>query len=147
MVITTLDNSELMKDLLTNLVSISGRKTNQRHALFILESTIEQLKKEYSFLENIGINDNIFDEETESITVMKGLDNLAQNEVGPAIKDIIVTLTNKLGNDAGHFFLKELSQKMNDLSIIVMKNMGVDLYIIQLEKEILKMEKTVLKKT
>ena len=146
MVNATLDNSELMKDLLTNLISISGRKTNQRHALFILESTIDHLKKEYSFLDNIGISENVFDEETEPITVMKELDKLSRNEVGPAIKDIIVTLTNRLGSDAGHFFLKELSQKMNDLSITAMKNMGVDLYILQLEKEILKMEKTVLKK-
>jgi hypothetical protein len=147
MVSTTIDNSEIIKDLLTNLVSISGRKTNQRHALFILESTIEQLKKEYSFLKNIDINDNIFDEDTEPITIMKDVNTVSHHEVGPALKDIIVTLTNKLGTDAGHFFLKELSQKLDDKSITVMKDMGVDLYVLQLEKEILKMEKSVLKKS
>ena len=146
MVSTKVDNSELLKDLLTNLVSISGRKTNQRHALFMLESTIEQLKKDYSFLENIDINDNIFDEDIEPITIMKDVDTVSYQKVGPALKDIIVTLTNKLGTDAGHFFLKELSQKLDDKSITVMKDMGVDLYMLQLEKEILKMEKSVLKK-
>ena len=146
MVSTKVDNSELLKDLLTNLVSISGRKTNQRHALFMLESTIEQLKKDYSFLENIDINDNIFDEDIEPITIMKDVDTVSYQKVGPALKDIILTLTNKLGTDAGHFFLKELSQKLDDRSITVMKDMGVDLYMLQLEKEILKMEKSVLKK-
>ena len=145
MVDTTLENSELMKDLLSTLISISGRKTNPRHALYVIDSTIKSLKNEYSFLDTIGINNTLYEEDGEQVTVLKDLDKISQKDFAPALKDIIITLTHKLGDDAGHFFLKELSQKMNDQSVSVMKNIGVDLYLIKLEEEILKMEKTILK--
>ena len=139
------ENSELMKQLLTTLLAISGRKTTPRHAVYIMETTIEKLKKQYSFLNEIDIIDTTFLEEGDQVTVMGKVNNVSKNEFGHALKDIIYNLTENLGNDAGHFFLKEISQKLNEESVSTMRDFGIDLGIMQLEQTVSKMENTYLK--
>ena len=135
-----IENSELIKQVLSTLISISGRKTNTSHAIYMMDKTIDQLKDQYTFLDDIELTDLTYSEEGEMITIMKDVNSISSVEFGSALKDIINTLRNNLGNDAGHFFLKEVSQKIGDDSMSQMKLIGVDLHLMQLEQNISKME-------
>ena len=140
-----MENSKIIKDVLSTIISISGRKTTQSHAIYLLESTLNTLKKQYSFLENINVQDTTYIEDGEQISIMTEVNKVKENEMGSAVKDIITHLNLSLGDEAGHFFLKELSHKLNDESIVSLKNMGVDLDIMYLENQVSKMEKDILK--
>jgi hypothetical protein len=75
---------------------------------------------------------------------MGDVNKIKQDRMGPAVKDIITQLNKSLGHEAGYFFLKELSQKLNDESVMILKEMGVDLDLMHLEQQISKMEKDML---
>jgi len=139
------ENSKIIKDVLSSIISISGRKTTQSHAIYLLDSTLNTLKKQYSFLEKINVKDTTYIEDGDQISIMSEINNVNEREMGPAVKDIITHLNLSLGEGAGHFFLKELSHKLDDGSIISLKNMGIDLDLMHLEKQISKMEKDIIK--
>ncbi len=50
-------------------------------------------------------------------------------------------MNESLGKDAGHFFIKEISRNIGDDYQSTIRNMGVDLSLMQLEHEITEMEK------
>ena len=139
------ENSEVIQELLTTLLAVSGRKTTPSHAVYVLESTIGDLKHRYDFLENIELKDISYVEEGDQVTVMKQVDQIPKDDLSSAIKDILHTLTENLGGDAGYFFIKEVSQKLDEDIIITMKDYGVDLGLMQLERTVGKLENLVLK--
>jgi hypothetical protein len=139
------ENARLIKEVLKTLITISGRKTTQSHAVYLLETTLNKLRKQYSFLDTISVKDTTYLEDIDQITVMGEVNNIKSNEFGSAVKDIISQLNKSLGTDAGHFFLKEISQKLNDESISTLKDIGIDLDLMHLELQISKMEQDMLK--
>jgi len=140
-----IENNKLIKEVLNTIISISGRKTTQSHAVYILETTLKNLKARYTFLDTINVQDTTYLEDGEPISIMGEVNEIKAKEIGPAVKDLITTLNRSLGDDAGHFFLKELSHKLNDESVDALKNMGVDLDLMHLEQQITKMQKSIFK--
>lgn len=140
-----IENNKLIKEVLNTIIDISGRKTTQSHAVYLLESTLKNLKNQYTFLDTINVQDTTYLEDGEPVSIMGEVNNITSKEIGIAVKDLITTLYQSLGEDAGHFFLKELSHKLNDESVDALKNIGVDLDIMHLEQQITKMEKNMFK--
>jgi len=140
-----IENNQVLKDVLNTIIAISGRKTTQSHAVYLIEKTINNLKKQYDFLNTISIQDTTYLEDGEPVSIMGEVNKIRFKEIGPAVKDIITHLNQSLGEDAGHFFLKELSHKLNDESVGALKDMGVDLDLMHLEQQITKMEKNIFK--
>jgi len=140
-----IENNQVLKDVLNTIIAISGRKTTQSHAVYLIEKTINNLKKQYDFLNTISIQDTTYLEDGEPVSIMGEVNKIRFKEIGPAVKDIITHLNQSLGEDAGHFFLKELSHKLNDESVEALKDMGVDLDLMHLEQQITKMEKNIFK--
>lgn len=141
-----IENNQLIKEVLNNIINISGRKTTQSHAVYLIETTLNNLKKEYDFLNSIQIQDTTYLEDGEPVSIMGEVNKIKSNEMGPAVKEIITHLNQSLGDDAGHFFLKELSHKLDDESVRALKDMGVDLDLMHLEQQITKMEKNIFKR-
>lgn len=131
-----MESSEVMRHVIQTLIDISTRKTTQDHAIFTMNDTLNKLKTKYDFLKNIKIKDTRFLEFEEPVTVMSGLDKIESNYVGKALHDIIKTTRYSLGEDAGHFFIKELKNRMGDDYLSTFEEMGLDLGIIQLEVEV-----------
>jgi len=140
------ENSTLIKEVLNTIINISGRKTTQSHAIYLVESALNDLKKQYSFLENIDVKDTTYLEDAEPITIMsEDVNSIESKDLCPAVKDIITKLNSSLGEQAGHFFIKEISHKLNDESVSTLKTMGIDFDIMHLEQQITKMEKNLFK--
>ncbi|MBS3749199.1 MAG: hypothetical protein KGY65_01375 [Candidatus Thermoplasmatota archaeon] len=140
-----IENNQVIKEVLNTIINISGRKTTQSHAIYMLESTLKNLKEKYSFLNNITVQDTTYLEEGDPISIMGEVNKITSKEIGPAVKEIITTLNTSLADDAGHFFLKELSHKLNGESLDALKSMDVDLDLMHLEQQISKMEKNIFK--
>lgn len=130
-----------MKNVLKTLISISSRKTDLPYAIMAIEDLIKRLEVKYQFLKLVQINDDVYNEETtDYISVMSDINSVSPTELGQAIHAIIDLTNRRLGENAGHFFIKEIRNKLSDEHLSVMRDMGVDLGLMQLESEISRLE-------
>ena len=139
-----IENSEVLEKVLTTLIEISGRKTTEGYAISVTDSLIKKLQDKYHFLEHVSIKDTRYLEGEAPVSVMSPVDAIPKDELGKAIYAIINTMNQSLGKDAGHFFIKELSRTLGDDYNSTMKEMGIDLNLMQLEHEVSELEKNIL---
>ena len=135
------DKSEIMRRVLQTLIDMSGRKTTKGLAVIKMSTLITKLQDKYDFLKNVEIKDTRFVEFEDPVSVMSGINKAKSDDVGRAIHDIIKDMNDSLGDDAGHFFIKELRRNIGDDYSTVMEDMGVDLGLMQLEFEVNQMTK------
>ena len=140
-----IENSQVIKKVLTTLINISGRKTTKGYAISITDSLLKKLEKNFNFLKHVEVKDTRFLEDDVPITVMSEINSIEPTEIGKAMYAIILTMNESLGKNAGHFFIKELSRNIGDDYNSSIKNMGVDLSLIQLEHEVSELEKRIVK--
>ena len=141
-----LENSKVVKNVLVNLINISGRKTSKGHALNTINFLLKKLENKYDFLRNVKIIDNRYIEDEAAVDVRSEINKINPDNMGKALSDIITTMHYNLGDKAGHFFIKELQRNIGGDYNEVIKEMGVDLGLMQLEKEIGDISKTILHK-
>jgi hypothetical protein len=136
------EKSEVMKNVLKTLISISSRKTDLPYAVMAIEDLIKRLEVKYQFLKLVQINNDVYNEETNNfISVMSDINTISSVELGQALHAIIDLMNRQLGEDAGHFFIKEIRNTLSDEYLSVMRDMGVDLGMMQLESEISHLER------
>lgn len=135
------ENSDVIRHVLQTLINISSRKTNAGHTIYVMDSLMKKLGKKYDFLKHVEIIDTRYTEMYDPVTVMTDVDFVKSHEIGEAIYDIIMTMNKDLGKDAGHFFIKEVRNNIEDLYHSTIEGMGVDLSLMQLEYEVDEMEK------
>ena len=133
-----LEKSDVMKNVLTTMISISGRKTSQGDAISTMDSVITRLEDRYDFLKNIEIHDIRFSEERDAVKVLPDINNIGSDDFRNAIQEIVTAMTTSLGRNAGHFFIKELQKRLGDEYTSFLSDMGIDLSLLQLESEVVK---------
>ena len=131
-----LEKSDVIKNLLDTMIKISGRKTNKGHAISIMDSLIKQLEPRFDFLRHVQINDTRYSEDGDAVDVMSGINDAESADMGKAINEIITTMDRSLGKSAGHFLIKEIRSTLNEEHTSMMRDMGVDLGLLQLEHEV-----------
>ena len=141
--ISMVENSDILKHILNTVITVSGRKTNESHAVFVMEKVMKKLEKRYNFLKNVAVKDTTFLEEGEPVSIMANLDSISKKDLGKALYEIIFTINKSLGEDAGHFFIREIAVGVQSEISSIMKDIGVDFNLMQLEYEINEMEKRV----
>ena len=141
-----LEKSAIVENLLNILINISGRKTDRGHAVFTLDAVMKKLEDKYDFLKHVQIKDTRYIEDVDTVSVMSDINVVDSSEMGRALQDIITTMDISLGKDAGHFFIKELRISLDDDYKTSIGDMGVDLSLMQLEREIKELEKSITRK-
>lgn len=141
-----LEKSDVIKNLLTTMLDISGRKTNKGHAISTMDSLVRQLETRFDFLKHVQIKDTRYSEGEAAVSIMSDINTVELAEMGKAIHDIITTMNRSLGKDAGHFFIKEIQSTLSDDYNSLIRDMGVDLGLLQLEREIEEWEKMITRK-
>ena len=135
------EKDEVVRNILERLILISGRKTDKVYALMTMESLIKDLQAQYSFLKNIQINEDLYSEDTiTTVSLRSNFHDVTATDLGKALHAIIFQLNRSLGDLAGHFFIKELRNTLSDDYLTTMREMGVDLGIMQLETEVSHLE-------
>ena len=135
------ENSEIVRHILQTLVNISSRKTTSGTAISTMNELIKKLEDKYDFLKHVEIKDTRFLELEDPITVLTDINKINSNDIGRALYDIIKMMNSNLGKAAGHFFFKELRNRINDSYYPDIEEMGIDLSLMQLEFEVNEMSK------
>jgi len=138
------EKSDVIKNILKTLLSISSRKTDLPYSILTMDGLIKRLEPQYRFLKNVQINDDVYNEDFGNIiSVMSEINTVPSTELGKAIHSIINSMNRSLGDNAGHFFIKEIRNKLSDDYLTVMKDMGIDLGLMQLESEITRLQREI----
>ena len=140
-----MDNSEVVRHFLDTLIDISSRKTTKGHAVLTMDNLIKKLENKYDFLKHIEVNDTRFTELGEPISVMTDINKIDSSKIGNALSDIITIMNEELGKDAGHFFIKEVKDNLQENYSENFEDMGLDLGLIQLEHEVRELGKKIQK--
>ncbi|KYK21107.1 hypothetical protein AYK25_03780 [Thermoplasmatales archaeon SM1-50] len=141
------EKSEIMKSVLRTLISISSRKTDLPYTVMTIEDLMKHLETQYKFLKHVRINNNFYKEDTgDFITVMSEINTVPPIQLGRAIYSIIDSMNRSLGDNAGHFFIKEIRNKLSDDHLNIIKEMGVDLGLMQLESDISRLHEEIRKR-
>lgn len=137
-----IENSEVIRNVLTTLLTISRRKDTDIDIVSTMGSLVKKLEEKYSFLKHVEIDDRRFFETGDSITVMSNIDLVPSAEMGKAIHDIIFSMIELLGRNAGFYFIKEIGHRIgDDCYTTIRDDMGVNLNLMQLEWGASRMEK------
>jgi hypothetical protein len=130
-------NSEVIKRTLISLIIVARSKTSDDYAWASIKKLLGELKDKYSFLRFIKIKDiSLINYSIEDINVFSDFDKVKPEHVGMAIQDIVDLLKKYLGAKAGYFFIEEFKKVLGEKYHDVIKKMGVDLRLIELQKEL-----------
>ncbi len=137
-----IENSEVMRNVLTTLLKISNRKATWGDVAPTMGSLIKKLEEKYSFLEHVEIKDTRFLEAVDPITVMSDMNSVPPTEIGKAIHEIIYSMNESLGRDAGFYFIKEIGNRIgDDCYTTIRDDMDVNLNLMQMEWDVSRMER------
>jgi len=135
--LNSVPNSDVIKHTLFSLIYVSCSKTSKDYAWTIVKNLLIDLKKDYDFLKYIHIDEvKNLKNTIDDISVMSSFDNIEPKQIGEAIQNIIDNYRTRMGNKAGYFFLTEFKKILGEEYHSIIKQMGVDLRIIDLQKKI-----------
>ena len=140
-------NSTMVTEILNAIYKISKRKTTEGYTYILMNSIKEEVQQKYPFLNKIIFKDIRFIEENNFIVIDQNLENVSKKQVCYALRDVLKIMNESLGKDAGPFFYKEISVKISDAVNETMQKYGIDLQVMQLEKELQELEKRIMKMT
>jgi len=145
-------NSDVIEHVLTSLVNVTSTKTSKAHALLTVRALLKKLENNYSFLKYINITgiDSVLEQSIDDncedvlscMTISKNIDAIDPQEIGGSIQNIVDTLKNYLGKKAGYYFIREFRDVLGDEYHSIIKNMGVDLRLIDLQNELYNLDST-----
>ena len=129
-------NSDIFKNTLMSLIKVACSKTSNDYAWSSIKKLLIELKKKYSFLNLIHIGKtNELSYNTKDIVIDDKFDKIDSLELGVAIQDIIDLLKKYLGKKAGYFFIQEFKSVLGDKYYNIIKDIGVDLRLVELQNE------------
>ena len=132
-----LDNQHVIRRTLMSLIYVATTKTSDDYAWTSIKKLINELKINYDFLKYIKIKDiKQLRYSIDDIIIEPNLNNIEPSEVGKAIQDIIDLLKKYLGKKAGYFFIQEFKEVLGEQYHKIIKSMGVDLRLVELQDEL-----------
>jgi hypothetical protein len=131
-----ISNSDIIKHTLMALITVAKSKTSDDYAWASIKKLLNELRGKYDFLKYISIDElELINYTSEDIIIENDFDNVEDNILGVAIQDIIDLLKKYLGKKAGYFFFQEFKNVLGEKYHEIIKKMGVDLRLMELQKD------------
>ena len=131
------NNTEILKHTLITLIDVASTKTSYDYAWSSLKKLIKELQVNYDFLMYIHIADiEDLRYSVDGIKIEDKINNVDQRKIGEVIQNLVDLLKKYLGKKAGYFFISEFREILGDDYNKILKDMGVDLRLIDLQNEL-----------
>ena len=130
-----LQNSDLLRNILKAVYITASRRTTPSFAIAVIGAITKTLEQRYNFLKNI-----IFFEEGGSedfIRIDSKINSINSDKIAKAIENIVQIVYMDLREKAGFYFIKELMINAGENVISDLKDIGVDLELIQIQQHYL----------
>jgi len=135
----TLQNSEILEKVLTNIIDIFSRKSVKIHSVLVLTGIVEKLQTQYPFLNNITIidpEDQHTTQDKRTVSIEESINTISPEKVGMSLHAILDGFAQIIGKNDTYFLLTELQSALPGSYISQIGSMGVDFELILLEREI-----------
>jgi len=135
MLMTELTNVELTENVLNGLCEVVGRRISHNFAVSIIDTITKALESRFIFLKYID-----FDKRPDSnkiITASTKINSVEPLILGRALESIIKILLMDLKDNIGHYFINEFKKNTGDLTISNLKDLNVDLSLLQIQQHYL----------
>ena len=126
-------NTEVLGTILKSTLGVISRRTSEPYANMIIDKILNNLSKKYDFLKNVKLEKDRYQEIVNLIDIDDKINNVDFKTIGNAIKDLMISLANLMGKDAGFYFIKEIKEDIPYNYEIKINKAGVDLELIQSE--------------
>jgi len=111
-----LENKDIIGHIIRSVIDVIRRRTSEGYALIVIGNVVRTMSEKYTFLNGVKIKGNYVDEK----------------EIGAGVKDFIENVTTSMGSHAGYFFIKEVKEELPYYLGERLKNLGIDLNLMQL---------------
>jgi len=130
-----LQNSELLKSIIKAIYITASRRTAPTFAVAVIGAITKTLEQRYGFLKNIKFNE---EGGSEDFVMVDGkVDSIEPFIIAKSIENIVQVVYLDLREKAGFFFIKELMRNAGENVISNLKDIGVDLELIQIQQHYL----------
>jgi len=102
----------------------------------MLGNTIKKLQERHYFLRFLQIKNTRYSEIKNVVTIDLSINEIDSEDLGKAMQEIVGMVVTAMGKDAGFFFVKEIKNKIGPNYEIALRNMGVDLDVMQFSFEV-----------
>lgn len=132
-----IEHSDLMKQTVETLLTIIGRRASTSISILLMDTLLKALNDRYSFLKNVTIQTSLYysDKIDNLVLVDPQVNSVDAEVIGRVIESIIRVVLMDLKEKAGHFFIKELKERLGEPYILALRDCNVDLDLIQLERD------------
>ena len=135
--LSNVNNSDVIKKTLISLIIVATSKTSDDYAWSSIKTLLKELKSKYGFLKYITIGElESLKYTADDINISISMNDIESKEIGRALQDLIDLLKKRLGKKAGYFFLQEFKEVLGDRYHSIIKDIGVDLRLIELQNQI-----------
>jgi len=131
-----MDNVTLLQGTLSSLTEVTAEKTSDSFAQMVVETILQSLNRKFPFLATVHFTSG------NHPTVPEEVNLLDESELGKAIEAIIRLVYMNLEKQAGLFFITELEKHAEPGIIPQIREIGVDLELMQIEHHQLYRTKT-----
>ena len=128
-------NSEIVRNIIRALYTTAGRRTTQSFAVAVIGAIVKTLEQKFDFLKYININAER--EPDQVVNVTSKIDSVDPLKVARAIETIVQIIYMDLKDRAGLYFIKELQRNAGEDVISSLKDLGVDLELLQIQQHYL----------
>lgn len=130
-----LSNVDILENVMNGLFTTTGRRTSENYAVAVIYTITRALKKRFDFLKYIKFN--IGGDYEELLTISSKLNSIDPVIVGRAVESIIQVIFMDLKDKAGFYFINELKRNTGEVAISDLKEIGVDLELLQIQQHYL----------
>jgi hypothetical protein len=125
-------NVKILKKVIKSIYEVACRRTSKKFSVAILNIIVRTLEEKFDFLKYVRLNIGI---DSENIVyVDSDINYVDPIRVGRAIETIIQVVYMDLKENAGLYFIKELIKSAGKDVITALKNVGVDLELLEIQQ-------------
>jgi len=130
-----LTNKEFLGLILKSTIGIIGRRTSEPYAYLVIETLLNDLKRRYDFLRYVKIQKKLITEDFNVVDIDDNIENIGNGSdvIGGFLRDFMINLADRMGKNAGFYFIREIKEDLPFQYEQKIKDMGVDLDLIQAE--------------
>jgi len=125
-------NKDIIGHIIRSVIDVIRRRTSEGYALIVIGNVVRTMSKEYAFLNGVRIKGTQYDEIADIVAVDDDVNYVDEKEIGAGVKDFIENVTTSMGSHAGYFFIKEVKEELPYYLGERLKNLGIDLNLMQL---------------
>ncbi len=128
-----LENKDILGRILRSTINVIGRRTSESYANLFITKALKELSEKYGFFKFIEIKGIQYSETIEIVNIDSDVNNVETKEIGKATNDLMVIITKNMGKSAGYYFIREIKETLPFDYELAIKQIGVDLDLIQLQ--------------